>query len=63
MEAHGGRIWAERDGEGLDACFTFTLPTVAETGAEAPVPGRASRRRATASEEEAVRVLAVDDDP
>ena len=63
VEAHGGRIWAESDGEGLGARFTFTLPTVAETGGDAPVPGRSSRRRAVSLDEEAVRVLAVDDDP
>ena len=30
VEAHGGRIWAESDGPGLGARFTFTLPTVDE---------------------------------
>ena len=64
VEAHGGRIWAESDGPGLGARFTFTLPT-AETagfvspGVSAPVVGR-SRQRQT---EERVRILAVDDDP
>ena len=29
VEAHGGRIWAESDGPGLGARFTFTLPVVA----------------------------------
>ena len=28
VEAHGGRIWAEREGSGLGARFTFTIPTV-----------------------------------
>ena len=28
VEAHGGRIWAESDGAGLGARFTFTLPAV-----------------------------------
>ena len=32
VEAHGGRIWAESDGPGLGARFTFTLPTVEEAG-------------------------------
>ena len=32
VEAHGGRIWAESDGLGLGARFTFTLPAV-EDGA------------------------------
>ena len=28
VEAHGGRIWAESDGPGLGARFTFTIPAV-----------------------------------
>ena len=28
VEAHRGRIWAEREGSGLGARFTFTIPTV-----------------------------------
>ena len=32
VEAHGGRIWAESDGPGHGARFTFTLPTVGEAG-------------------------------
>ncbi|MDE2683017.1 MAG: response regulator [Chloroflexota bacterium] len=60
VEAHGGRIWAESDGPGLGARFTFTLPTVEETATAAPsLP--APRTPATASGP--VRVLAVDDDP
>ena len=63
VEAHGGRIWAESDGPGLGARFTFTIPVaegesigsrqtpkVADRGSRGPVRGR-------------VRVLAVDDDP
>ena len=62
-EAHGGRIWAESGGPGLGARFTFTVPTVAESGYVSPVAPvqietRGSRRRA-----EQVRILAVDDDP
>ena len=57
VEAHGGRIWAESDGPGLGARFTFTLPAV-EAAAPAPAPAsRGSRPPAR------VRVLAVDDDP
>ena len=64
VEAHGGRIWAESDGPGLGARFTFTLPTLEQAGyvtpaASTPPPARSSRRRAAAQ----VRVLAVDDDP
>ena len=32
VEAHGGRIWAESEGPGMGARFTFTIPTVEETG-------------------------------
>ena len=31
VEAHGGRIWAESDGPGMDARFIFTLPTVEQS--------------------------------
>ena len=63
VEAHGGRIWAESDGPGLGARFTFTIPTVDERGFVSPpaptqlstVPSRGSRR-------EPMRILAVDDD-
>ena len=64
VEAHGGRIWAESDGPGLGARFTFTIPTVEQAGYFSPVTAappitRSSRRRAA----EQLRVLAVDDDP
>ncbi len=64
VEAHGGRIWAESEGPGLGARFTFTLPTV-EAAASAPVaaapaPARSEVRSARAA---LTRVLAVDDDP
>ena len=59
VEAHGGRIWAESDGPGLGARFTFTIPVAqgAGTGA-ANLPVRSGR-----SERERERILAVDDDP
>ena len=63
VEAHGGRIWADSDGPGLGARFTFTLPAVeasayaspADAAQPSPHPGRPGRNR--------VRILAVDDDP
>ncbi|MDE2742265.1 MAG: ATP-binding protein [Gemmatimonadota bacterium] len=63
VEAHGGRIWAESDGLGQGARFTFTIPVVeeAETGATTPSTRRATPSRQTASKE--VRILVVDDDP
>ena len=62
VEAHGGRIWAESEGTGLGARFTFTIP-VAEgaevTASPAQAPGRHPRRPGG----ERPHVLAVDDDP
>ena len=63
VEAHGGRIWAESDGLGLGARFTFTLPTVDDAGFVSPPPPIqvttvASRR----SGQNQVTILAVDDD-
>ena len=65
VEAHGGRMWADSDGPGLGARFTFTIPTVEEAGYVSPVAPaqpstRASVRRAARGR---VRILAVDDDP
>ena len=64
VEAHGGRIWAESDGPGLGARFTFTLPVDGTGGASpfAPPAPRASRQKRRAAGER-VRVLAVNDDP
>ena len=62
VETHGGRIWAESDGPGTGARFTFTLPIVEETGnRSATTLSPVSTRREV--EEERLRILAVDDDP
>ena len=59
VEAHGGRIWADSDGPGLGARFTFTLPA-----AEPPAAAMAaSSDESRPPSERQVRVLAVDDDP
>ncbi len=58
VEAHGGRIWAESDGPGLGAKFTFTLPAVERSAVPAPDSATAGSRRTPK-----VRVLAVDDNP
>ena len=63
VEAHGGRIWAESDGPGLGARFTFTLPTVEQAGFVSPEPShQLSAPSARRSEREQLRILAVDDD-
>ena len=58
VEAHGGRIWAESDGPGLGARFTFTLPAVEQPAIPAPDPASNGSTRTLR-----VRVLAVDDNP
>ena len=62
VEAHGGRIWAESDGEGMGARFTFTIPVVVAGTDAAAGPARLSApsRR---SERGRKRILVVDDDP
>ena len=57
VEAHGGRIWAESDGLGLGAFFTFTLPVVRE--AQPARDSRSQRDRGPSGG----TVLVVDDDP
>ena len=59
VEAHGGRIWAESDGVGQGAQFTFTIPMVEEAGTNAARLAARSPQEAS----EGVRVLVVDDDP
>ena len=67
VEAHGGRIWAESEGPGLGARFTFTIPTVDQPVSDsAGIPGPGSRRssrREGQLEQERLRVLVVDDNP
>ena len=64
VEAHGGRIWAESDGPGLGARFSFTLPAHGAGAARALAPAAigapGQRPKAAAAR---ARVLVVDDDP
>ena len=63
VEAHGGRIWAESDGQGQGSRFTFTVPVLEEAApgaATVPASSTAGSRR---TGREQVRILAVDDDP
>ena len=61
LEAHGGRIRAESDGEGRGTRFIFTLPLAEEAG-HGPPPGSTTpgaQHEVTGE----TRVLVVDDDP
>lgn len=63
VEAHGGRIWADSEGPGKGARFTFTIPVAEEAGAI----GSADSRYAVAGTglvgADRTRILVVDDDP
>ena len=63
VEAHGGRIWAESEGPGLGARFTFTLPLVDGEGFAGPATRAPTSIRSRPSSKGKLRVLAVDDDP
>ena len=63
VEAHGGRIWAESDGPGQGARFTFTLPAVAEPQAPGLPPDPQHAASTARAEAERSRILVVDDDP
>ena len=63
VEARGGRLWAESDGVGLGAMFTFTLPVAGEIEPGDPrESGRPGDTSPPASRAQA-RILVVDDDP
>ncbi len=63
VDAHGGRIWAESDGPGLGARFTFTVPAAEGEGIDGAEMPAFAARGSRGPVRGRVRVLAVDDDP
>ncbi|MXZ90400.1 MAG: response regulator [Chloroflexi bacterium] len=60
VEAHGGRIWAESDGPGQGAQFTFLIPVAEQnTVSSSPIAFPSSQD----TPPNKLRILAVDDDP
>ena len=63
VEAHGGRIWAESDGQGLGARFSLTVPAVEEVVSPSVNGVRGSHADAEQVTLHSARILAVDDEP
>jgi len=57
VEAHGGRLWAESEGEGKGAAFSFSLPITTQEAFDDP------KSADLPPAVEGLRVLALDDDP
>ena len=63
VEAHGGRIWAESEGPGLGARFTFTVPVADGQGIVGGEMDAIAAPRSRGPVRGRVRVLVVDADP
>ena len=63
VEAHGGRIWAESEGLGRGARFTFTIPAVEPVDDIASTTSSWPDSESSPHNEGRPRILAVDDDP
>ena len=63
VEAHGGRIRAESEGDGLGARFTFTIPVASDAGIDAATGIVRSSPPFPREDQGQTRILVVDDDP
>ena len=63
VEAHGGRILAESAGPGQGTRVTFTIPSAAGTGRDAPADGSLPGGSPAREPRQETRILVVDDDP
>ena len=63
VEAHGGRIWAESEGLGLGARFTFTIPVADDAGSGSATGFVQSGTHSPHKDRQRTRILVVDDDP
>ncbi len=60
VEAHGGQIWAESEGEGRGSRFIFTVPVSEQAVSDAVESGFGVQ---VARPEDSAKILAIDDDP
>ncbi len=63
VEAHGGRIWAESDGEGRGTRVTFTIPVAEDAGYVTHGPPDSNAGGVRVRRQGRTPILVVDDDP